>query len=569
MPESMKPGKVSADYIHLKGSNRRASCSARVIGPVNAEERISITVVLRRKIDAEPLPDFEYFSKTPPRDRPVLSRTEFANKYGASDDDMNAVGNFLRAAGLDIEQTNAVRRIIEASGTAHQLSNAFGVTLKEYEHRVLRRRGTEPATESYRGREGFIHIPRHLEGIIVGVFGLDNRRISKRASADPSNTTAVTVRQVTQLYDFPSNAAAGQTIGIFSEAGYQLSDISVAFDGSPPGMIDVNVGARNNGAADHETTQDICIAAAAAPGAAIAVYFTTYDEKGWIDLINRWVHPGAGDPRCSVLSASFYVSRGDDPAQLTHDGVSISWINAVHMALQDAATVHGEGRTFCTVSGDYGVDGTCQLCCTSDLRQHVSYPGSDPWALCCGGTTLGNISGSSFDEYVWNDIITTSGGAQIPVATGGGVSDLFPLPSYQRGAGIPRSLKDNHVGRGVPDVAANASPSSGYQITVGGVPRNGNGTSAAAPLWAGLIAVINAGLGHNVGFINPVLYQIGSTGFRDIVGPPGPADNGINGIPGYPARPGWDACTGWGSPHGQALLDLATAQFARTPAQTA
>ena len=135
------------------------------------------------------------------------------------------------------------------------------------------------------------------------------------------------------------------------------------------------------------------------------------------------------------------------------------------------------------------------------------------------------------------------------------MSDHFDLPIYQQHASVPRSINDNHVGRGVPDVAGNASLNSGYSgLFLSGNPMIGNGTSASAPQWAGLIAVINAALVHNLGFVNPILYSLGSHVFRDIVSPPGPADNGNAGVPGYPARPGWDACTGWGSPNGQKLL---------------
>jgi len=189
--------------------------------------------------------------------------------------------------------------------------------------------------------------------------------------------------------------------------------------------------------------------------------------------------------------------------------------------------------------------------------------------LSVGGTTVGNVSGSSFDEYVWNDT-TTVMGFNPTGATGGGISDHFSQPAYQAGAGAPPSLNDNHVGRGVPDVAANASANSGYPIPLAGAaslgipnPFPGSGTSAAAPLWAGLIAVINEALGDNVGFVNPALYAIGSAGFRDILGAPGPADNGLNGVKGYPAGPGWDACTGWGSPNGTALLNSLKAIYNR------
>ena len=141
--------------------------------------------------------------------------------------------------------------------------------------------------------------------------------------------------------------------------------------------------------------------------------------------------------------------------------------------------------------------------------------------------------------------------------TGGGVSDYFDLPVYQANAGIPKSINDNRrIGRGVPDVAANASLNSGYSgIIVNGRSFIGNGTSASAPLWAGLIARINAALGVNVGFVNPSLYKIGSSGFNDITGSTGPIDNSNGGIPGYHAKAGWDACTGLGSPNGTALLN--------------
>lgn len=161
----------------------------------------------------------------------------------------------------------------------------------------------------------------------------------------------------------------------------------------------------------------------------------------------------------------------------------------------------------------------------------------------------------SFDEYAWNDSFTFGGFSGFG-ATGGGVSDLFPQPAYQGDAGVPPSVNDNHRGRGVPDVSANASPNSGYPIILGGAPSvfPANGTSASAPLWAGLIAVINAALNENVGFVNPVLYALGSSVFRDIVAEPGATDNSLFGVTGYPVTLGWDACTGWGSPRGTVLL---------------
>jgi kumamolisin len=152
----------------------------------------------------------------------------------------------------------------------------------------------------------------------------------------------------------------------------------------------------------------------------------------------------------------------------------------------------------------------------------------------------------TFNEYVWNEV---------SAATGGGISDFFDLPAYQHHAGVPPSINDNaRVGRGVPDVAANSSGASGYGMYADGAAFIGYGTSAAAPLYAGLIAVLNAALGRNVGFLNPKLYATSGKPCRSVEGPPGPADNGILLTKGYPAQGKWNACTGWGTIDGQALL---------------
>jgi Pro-kumamolisin, activation domain len=543
---------VPSDYERLEGSERRPSPTARRMGPSDPNENITVTIVLRRRPDGPPLPKPEDFLKIPPAQRSRMSAEEFARTYGASQEDIDKVTEFVRNAGLNVVEVHPARRTVIVSGTVAQMNAAFAVDLGRYEHEVTRRRN-DKRTEMYRGRDGFIHVPAALTAIIIGVFGLDNRRVTKRNSDDPPNTTALSTATIAQLYNFPTNSAAGQTIAIFSEDGYRPADISSSFGGSPPTVTDVVVDANNSGNADAETTQDICIAAAAAPGAAIAVYFTTYSQQGWVDLVGRVAHPNAGDPICSVLSSSFYVSDGDDATTLANEGVSTSWLTAATAAFQDAAI---QGVTVCIASGDTGTDSK-----VGDGKAHVQYPGSDPWVLAVGGTTIGNVSGSSFDEYVWNDLFSGS----IQLATGGGISDFFALPSYQASAGVPGSLNDGHTGRGVPDVAGNASTNAPYSgIVVGGAPFGGNGTSASAPLWAGLIAVINAALGVNVGFVNPALYAIGSSAFRDIDGSAGPTDNGVNGVAGYPAGAGWDACTGWGSPNGVALLNALRSIYTRT-----
>jgi kumamolisin len=539
---------TSRNYRQLDRSEMRPPPGARLLGPANESERISVTIVLRRRPDGPPVPEPSHYLHTPPADRPRLSEAGFAARYGADPTEIERVADFARSHGLTVDETNAARRTVVVSGTVREFNTAFNVSLQNYEHEVQRSPRTGRQTERYHGYDGFIHVPGDLVEVIIGVFGLDNRRITKCGLADPPATTLLTMPTVTQLYDFPPNLAAGQTIAIFSEAGYLASDIAANFGGSPPPLIDIAVDAPNSGFPDFETTQDIFIAASAAPGAQIAVYFTTYDQTGWVDLLGRVIHPNAGDPQCSVLSSSFYVSNGDDAATLLAEGIPLSWVIAVTQMLEDAAI---QNVTFCICSGDNGAQARA-----TDGLAHVWYPATDPWALGCGGTTIGNVSGANCDEWAWNDFFSI-GGFSGTGASGGGVSDYFPVPWYQSDTNIPVSVKDGHRGRGVPDVSANASPNSGYPFILGGAPSSfpTNGTSASTPLWAGLIAVLNAALGQNVGFMNPVIYALSGTGFRDILPEPGAADNSFAGVTGYPVTPGWDAVTGWGSPRGVQLLN--------------
>jgi kumamolisin len=203
--------------------------------------------------------------------------------------------------------------------------------------------------------------------------------------------------------------------------------------------------------------------------------------------------------------------------------------------MADAAAL---GVTVTVAAGDNGSsDGQ------SGGGSHVDFPASSPHALACGGTSLhGNpTTGVISSETVWND--GASGGA-----TGGGVSDTFTLPSWQAAAGVPAPA--GPAGRGVPDVAGCADPATGYQVRVDGQSTVIGGTSAVAPLWAGLISRLVQSTGKPFGLIQPLLYT-GVTagavapGFRDIT-------SGSNGA--YAAGPGWDACTGLGCPEGSSLL---------------
>src|SRR6202035_1569218 len=163
-----------------------------------------------------------------------------------------------------------------------------------------------------------------------------------------------------------------------------------------------------------------------------------------------------------------------------------------------------------------------------------------------GGTTLQGSGSTITSEVVWNELTNNEG------ATGGGVSNVFPLPSWQAGAGVPKPTNPAG-GRGVPDVAGDADPATGYVIRVDGTNMVIGGTSAVAPLWAGLIAVANAQNGKSAGFLQPAIYAAkGKAAFNDIT-----SGTNYSGTPvGFKAGPGWDACTGLGSPIGTKLITV-------------
>jgi kumamolisin len=264
---------------------------------------------------------------------------------------------------------------------------------------------------------------------------------------------------------------------------------------------------------------DIEVTGAIAPGAKIVAYFADNTDAGFLNAITTAVHDSTNNP--SVVS----ISWGGPESSWTQQAMT-----SMDEAFQAAAAM---GVTVCVASGDDGsTDGV------GDGLSHVDFPASSPNVLACGGTTLQASGGKITSESAWNELANNEG------ATGGGISDVFALPSWQSGANVPPSANQNqNAGRGVPDVSGDADPTTGYVTLVDGQSGVIGGTSAVAPLWAGLIALINESIGKPVGFINPLLYQnAGSAGdFNDIT-------SGSNGA--YSAGPGWDACTGLGSPIG-------------------
>jgi kumamolisin len=338
---------------------------------------------------------------------------------------------------------------------------------------------------------------------------------------------------VAALYNFPAGLTGkGQTIAIIElGGGYKTSDLQTYFSGlgvPEPKVTSFSVdGGKNSPGqdADGEVMLDIEVASSIAYGANIVVYFAPNTDQGFVNAITDAVHDMTNKP--SIISISWGAPE---------DSWTQQSLTAMNAALQDAAML---GVTVTVACGDNGSsDGQ------NDGKLHTDFPACSPYSLACGGTTLAGSGDTISSETVWNEIANNEG------ATGGGVSATFPLPSYQNSAGVPKQPQTGFAGRGTPDVAGDADPSTGYQIRVDGQNQVVGGTSAVAPLWAALAALLNEKLGTPVGFLNPKLYTLNEAGFRDITS--GTNDDG--GLGYYSAGTGWDACTGLGSPDGTALL---------------
>jgi kumamolisin len=511
-------------YVRLKGSERSALPGAEKIAPADPHEQIEVTIRLRRGSDPATFPSDAQMG-APLRDRQYLSRDEFAATHGARPDDCARIRAFASQHGLRVVAEDLGRRSVTLSGTVEALTKAFAVDLHRY----------SLAGRTYRCREGAIEIPAELEDVIEGVFGLDNRPQSKthfRRKAGPAATdVSYSALQLAQAYNFPAGTdGTGQAIAILElGGGYAAADLDTYFKNlglATPSVTAISVDKAKNdptGSADGpdgEVELDIEVVGAIAPGAKIGVYFAPNTDQGFIDAVTTAVNDKSLLP--SILSISW-------------GGPESSWTEQARISLnsacQDAATM---GVTVLVASGDDGAtDGA------SDGSLSVDFPASSPFVLGCGGTTLAISSGKITSEKVWNDLSQDEG------ATGGGVSEVFSLPSFQGAASVP-AAPNGFAGRGVPDVAADADPSSGFNVVVDGQSTVVGGTSAVAPLWAGLLARINQSLGKPVGYLNPLLYSsaVAQT-FRDIT-------SGTNG--GFSAGPGWDPCTGLGTPNGAALL---------------
>ena len=574
------------DMIAIPGSKRPAVPQAKLISKSNEASQIKVSIYARRNPAAPGQSPFSANATTSslPGERHYMSDEQFNSTFGSAQADLDKIVAWAQANKLKVLDTSVPKRRVLVEGTIGDISKAFGVELNDYDH---------PQRGRFRGRVGEIHVPADLFGIVQGVFGLDTRPVgrSRRRRGNFQAIDFETLRHVkgkargvartvpanpfpgtffpgdlAELYSYPDElTGAGQNVAIFAfngdspdpHGGYKLAALQNYFEkvlaGKTPQIKDVVVQGPGNdpgpdtqassarGDSTGEVMLDMCVVGAVAPAANIFMYFTEFTSQGWVDALNEAI---TDNNDISVISISYGNPEDDPEGAWTSMGVQV-----VNETFQGAAA---KGITICCASGD---DGSSDAVANG---VHVDFPASSPFVLGVGGTKLvaSNVTPATIaSETVWNEILQNEG------ATGGGVSAVFSKPAYQDNVNVPPSAGASHnVGRGVPDVAADADPMSGVVVMhIDGKHLEPiGGTSASTPLWASLIARLNQGLKTRCGFLNPILYGKCSSGvLRDIT-------TGNNGA--YSAQPGWDACTGLGTPNGNQILHALSGSAAQAKA---
>jgi kumamolisin len=534
-----------AVYIPLPGSQRNLLPNSRLAGPINLSEIASLTVRLRSVGDPEALVRKTYdLAATPLATRKYLTHAELEKQFGTSQDDLDKIEHFAQEHDLTVVHRSGAERSVVLQGKLGDLLAAFHADVQIYHH----------STGTYRGRRGEITLPEELSKIVTGIYGFDTRpkyraphRQKSAAHNGPGGQNGVAATEFASRYNFPTahNGTAldgsGQTIAIIElGGGYRSSDLNVFFKEirlTTPKVSSISVDHAGNApttadSADGEVMLDIEVAGAVAPKAKFAVYFAPNNgDKGFLDAISAAVHDSQRKP--SVIS----ISWGGPELSTDQQGVK-----AYHELFAAAGAL---GITVCIASGDHGT--ADQDASDWDKKIHVEHPACDDLVLGCGGTQI-----DSGKDVVWNDgtpfNVNVAGGGGW--ASGGGISTIFPVPAYQADAKLPLSIDTGKPGRGVPDIAMSAT---NYFIRVDTSEGASGGTSAVTPLMAALVARLNQAKKKNVGFLNPFLYSNVAHGVTHDV------TSGTNAIKdtvkGYEAGPGWDACTGLGTPDGTAILN--------------
>jgi kumamolisin len=543
----------------LEGSKPTIMDSARFVGKPEGSKRIEVSMILRFKPSIVNLAGHaKSLDKYPHKH---MSHDEYESNFGTSPDDIELIKKFAAEHRLDVMDIDAASRCVTLEGTVEAFSKAFDVCLEEYEH--------PDHPRSFHTHKEHLSIPEELHGIVTAVFGLNNQpmlsphvgTVEQTGTEGGDHQSAIEPFKPTQLaeyYNFPKDLTGkGQSIAILAiGGGYKVEDLRYYFENIinvPMPNITVEYGENSPGAGswmrDAEICVDIEIIGAIAFEADIHVYFAENNAHSISSAIRKMINDNN-----SVISISF--GSAESKLEKAWGRPSLSEMNN----LFTRASLHG--ITVCIASGDYGSFGQIE-----DGKPHVYFPASCQYVLACGGTQFTFQDNKIYSEVTWNE---TGKYKQMnfTAASGGGASQLFSRPQYQENADIVliasnaknSGVKENgKKGRYLPDVAYYASMSPGYYTYRDNQDDLGGGTSAATPLYAALVALINEKLEamgkQPAGCINSYLYETGNAGEEELFNDITKGKNDISDLGLYSAAPGWDACTGWGSVNGSKLLE--------------
>jgi kumamolisin len=510
--------------IERIGGSRDAPEGAAAAGAVDRNERVTITVHVKRRSPDKFAPgsagDLARLRVPITREALAVQRARTHGRAAAR------VTRFAKANGLVVRETDVTRRRVVLEGTAQQMTELFGIALAMYDD------GRGP----FRARTGPLFVPAEIAPWTRAVLGFDQRPLVVRRLQDLAGVgqgNGLLPTEIAALYGLRLDRdVSTQCVGIIAlGGGYLQTDLdaaAVAVQRPPAHVVDQSVGGASNAfgggtLADQEIALDLQVLAGLIPKARIVVYFAQNNIRVLADALHQAVWDDVNRPQ--VLS----VSWGSAEKFWTVDAR-----DAVQAALADAVRLN--------VSVVFAAGDELATAGLTDGKAHVSFPASSPYVLSCGGTTpMLDAGGAIATEAVWNE------GFQ---GTGGGISDVFPVPDYQSGLALPASVNDKALRRGVPDVAGAAAKTPGYRIFVNGAPATKDGTSAVTPLWAALIAHANAQRGAPIGLVNPALYADAAL-LRQIT----QGDNRVDHAgKGYDAGAPWNACTGLGVPNGEAII---------------
>jgi subtilase family serine protease len=544
----LQVGAAPVTKVTLTGNQAISATHGVKLGHKKTSDKVSFTLAL--KMDNAAIDAFvaDLYNPASPNYKKFLTPDQFATKFAPSQEAVNQVTDFAKAQGLNVDEVTSDHKFVKVSGSVDQVEKAFDITINDYQN---------SNGDKYFANASEPMVPDFLQNIISGVHGLSSEAKYKHASVTkpssfnqpfvagkPNTATAhagsgpsggYTPTELRSAYDIaPLNSAGyngtGQSVALMELDGYSQTNITQFVNyyglGSPtPSKILVDGYNGAAGSGQIEVELDIEVINAIAPKANVAVYEGPNTGQGLIDVYQKIANDNT--------SKSISVSWGICEAQST-----TAEMNSLHTIFSQYAS---QGQSIFDASGDDGA----YDCGTTALA--VDSPANDPYVTGVGGTNLTLSGGSYSSEKVWSNTSTSpkSGG-------GGGLSTVYAKPTWQTGTGTTNSYSNGK--RQVPDVSAAADPATGYSVYSAGSWTSVGGTSAAAPLWAGIAAINNQYALANgkavLGQANPTLYKMFNTtqtypAFHDIT-------TGTNLY--YPATAGYDLATGIGTPDAYNLI---------------